>query len=149
MTLPPANATVSALARPPVRAASVVRTLARVAACIPRNPAAIELRPPNTKEAPIRQPTVAEEQDGHQAHHRQDDQVLPAQECHGAGLDETGDELRPFPARGLAVQVRIDQDGRDQACGPNPGGIPTNSARTIPVDFWRAKIAKVATFRGL
>ena len=48
ITAPPLNATLSAFASPDSRAASVVRTLARVAACMPRKPAMIEQAAPNT-----------------------------------------------------------------------------------------------------
>ena len=48
MTAPPLKATRRALACPLERAASVVRTFALVAACIPRKPAAIEHTAPNT-----------------------------------------------------------------------------------------------------
>jgi hypothetical protein len=47
ITAPPENATRRAFACPSVRAASEVRTLARVAACMPKNPARIEQTAPS------------------------------------------------------------------------------------------------------
>ncbi len=47
--MPPPKATIRAAPAPPVRAASVVRALARVAACIPLKPAATEHAAPVTK----------------------------------------------------------------------------------------------------
>ena len=58
ITEPPPNATRSAAAAPWARAASVVRTLAFVAARIPMNPALSEQRPPATKASPTGQPTA-------------------------------------------------------------------------------------------
>ena len=53
MTLPPLNATVSAGAMPPLRAASLVRVFASVAAPIPTSPAVAEHNAPTTKLAAI------------------------------------------------------------------------------------------------
>jgi len=46
ITAPPENATRNAFAWPPARAASAVRTFARVAACMPNSPARIEQQAP-------------------------------------------------------------------------------------------------------
>ncbi|MEJ2370063.1 MAG: hypothetical protein P8Y07_04340 [Gemmatimonadales bacterium] len=56
MTAPPLNATRRAFPRPSERAASVVRTFARVAACMPKKPARIELAAPKTYAAAVRDP---------------------------------------------------------------------------------------------
>ncbi len=57
MTAPPLNATRSALPWPSERAASEVRTLASVAACMPKKPAQIELSAPSTYATAVRPPT--------------------------------------------------------------------------------------------
>ena len=56
MTAPPENATRSAAAWPLARAASAVRTLAWVAALIPKKPARIEHSAPPRYAAPVRHP---------------------------------------------------------------------------------------------
>ena len=56
ITAPPLKATRSAISCPLARAASLVRALARVAACMPKNPARMEHTPPNRYAIAVDQP---------------------------------------------------------------------------------------------